>query len=110
MRVCGTERLFLCEGPLGEKAFVGKDSCSRGMIDGDQPSLVYKVDLLHRLAEAKTEESVTRMQLIAVHLDPFVGVRNICARRRHPVANHRCADHVGDEVVAGSVPGKERWA
>src|ERR1700677_4940335 len=84
MRVCGNDRLFLCEGPLGEKAFVGKDSCSRGMIDGDQPSLVYKVHRLHRLAEAKTEESVTRMQLIAVHLDPFVGVRNICARTNIP--------------------------
>ena len=80
------------------------------MVDGNQAYLVDVVDLFHRLTEAQAEIPSARAELRTVHLDPFIRIGVVFCRGRNPVANDRSANHVGDEFVLRSVPGKQRGA
>jgi len=77
------------------------------MIDRNQSQLIDVVDLLHRLHKAQAQPAVHRRKLLAIDLDPLTGVGNVAPRRREPMADHRRSDHVRDEFVFASIPGKQ---
>ena len=96
------------ERTLIEKALVGVHLGGCGMIDATRRTWSMIVDLFHRFTEAQAEISSARAKLRTFHLDPFIRVGVVFRRRRNPVANDCGADHVGDELVFRSVPGKQR--
>ena len=93
-----------------EKALIGIHLGGRRVIDRHQTNLVDVVHLFHRFAKAQAEIASARAELRAVDLDPFIRVGVVFRRGRNPVANDRSANHVGDEFIFFSVPGKQRGA
>src|SRR5271163_594236 len=47
------------------------------------------------------------MKLRTVDFDPFIRIGNVARIRRYPMADDRCADGVGDELVLRAVPGED---
>ena len=80
------------------------------MIDGQQPHLVEIHRLFHRLKEPEAEHSLAWFHALRGNFQVFVGIGNIALSRRDPMAHDTRPDHVGNEFIFMSVPGKQNGA
>ncbi len=110
MRLGAENRAAGSKRGLIQKALVGVHLGGLRMVDRNQPNLVEKVHLFHRFPKTQAEISSARAQLRAFHLDPLIGIGIVFCRGRNPVTNDRGANHIGDEFISLSVPGKQRGA
>src|ERR1700722_13740751 len=93
-----------------EKPFVRIDRCVCRVVNREQTNLIDKVDFFHRFAEAEAVHPVALLYPRAVHLDPFIGIRNVSFRGRDPVTDDTCSNHVGNKAIFAAIPRKQRWA
>src|SRR5690348_12657554 len=93
-----------------DEALVGIDIVGSRMIDGEQPDLIEVDGLFHRLHKTETENAVARPRAPGGNFQIFVGIGNVALVGSYPMADDAGTNHVGNEFVLVSVPGKQNGA
>src|ERR1700740_99951 len=93
-----------------DESLVGIDVVRSTVIDGQQANLIEVDRLFHRLHEAEAEQAIARAHAAGVDLQIFVWIGNVAFTGRDPVADDARPNHVGNEFILMTVPGKQNRA
>src|SRR5260370_40728160 len=90
-----------------DESLVGIDVVRSRVIDGQQADLIEVDRLFHRLHETEAEQAIASAHAARVDLQIFVWIGNVAFTGRDPVADDTWTNHVGDDFILTTVPGKQ---
>src|SRR5215469_7665122 len=107
--LCGNH-FELRERWLAGEILIGKNVDVSRVINREQPHLIEIYDFLHRLHQTETQQTVAWLCSEALDRGILRGVGGISLARCNPMPDHAGPEHVGNKVVAASIPREQQRA